>query len=286
MILSAIFISLGAIMAFIGFILGVNPVKMIEQGYLDMSIAGPRSSEISPEGRYNIPAEHIGEIKLNWSSGEILIEPYEGKDIILEERGTTELNESNSLVYSLKSGVLEISEFPGRVLIGFSSPAFQRKDLKIYIPQALILKELEINSVSALLSIENLEATELEIDSVSGELNIKNLKLRELNVNSVSGAINVSDSEIQELEAETVSGIFYAELKALPKELDFESVSGSAEIYLPQGSEFSAGLESISGKLETDFEGRYLADDFIVGSGYSELDFETTSGNVKLYKMS
>ena len=38
------------------------------------------------------------------------------------------------------------------------------------------------------------------------------------------------------------------------------------------------------GKLDTDFEGRNRDGDFVAGSGRSEFDFDTVSGNIKIYK--
>ena len=38
------------------------------------------------------------------------------------------------------------------------------------------------------------------------------------------------------------------------------------------------------GKLDSQFEGRYSGDELIVGKGSSEFEFETTGGDVKIYK--
>ncbi len=284
LIMAAIFIAIGTLLALIGIACGVKPINAIKNGLLDVSYSVERTNEFSPDGRYVIPAGGISEIKLDWTSGDIKVEVYEGQDIILEESSVFDLSNDNYLSYKVSGGVLDISDYPERYGMIFSDDIRRSKDLVIRLPETLTLRSFDFSSVSSDFYAENLIADELGVDMVGGNINLHNVKLRELETNAMDGDITITVSEIAELKASTMSGGISAELTACPRKFSFDTVSGDAELYLPADSQFTLSIDSVSCRPDSEFEGRYVDDEFVVGNGLAEFDIDSVSGKVLIFK--
>ena len=183
---------------------------------------------------YSVEAQGIRSLELDWVAGNVIIEPYEGEEILLEERGCGSAPEKYRLHWELDGDSLEIQFYKNGFRFGLRDK--RAKDLRIRIPAELA---------------GNLE--ELEIQDVSSRIHLADLTVRELSYETVSGSLKGLALNAEEVELESVSGSVQCQLTACPGELSVETVSGDAEIMLPRESTFRTDLKTVSGKIQSEF---------------------------------
>lgn len=214
-------------------------------------------------GGGSIDSSKINEIEVEWIDGEIRIIENRGADIITfsEEGG------SEPMQYLVKGD---------KLIIKFCKPLrfmknVDRKELTIGLPIDKSLNKLAIENING-----NIKSYVFaDIDNVS--------------VESVNGDVDMQGN-FENIDCETVSGdIRFFTGKTLHSG-DFESVSSdiTLELFQTGGANdikgFSAEIDSISGKMETDFDVSVVGDVFVYGDGGCELDFDTVSGDVKIIR--
>lgn len=233
------------------------------------------------EGEISV-TENIREIKIDWVSGSVVCRVYDGDQLTFSESAGRVLSQDQTLRYQVKDGRLKIDFMEaGRGFRLFDSvPA---KDLEVWIPASLGLETLSIDSVSGAVSVEGggMRLREADVETVSGGVEIDNLYADEASVSSVSGGITLGGG-FGEIDLESVSGGMTLRLFAMPRSVRAESISGGVDLALPENDGFTARLESISGRLRSDFEGGEEKNRVQYKNGGAELRFETVSGGVSL----
>ena len=197
-------------------------------------------------------------------------------------------------------------------------------DLEIHVPKG---SSLDIETVSAWIRIEGVHgnlmaesvsgsitcegtAESVEFETVSGGIEITGVKSR-IEAESVSGAVEIRDAG-GAVEAATVSGSvtisggdfergdFESVSGALHFEGDlesdghyqFENLSGSTTLVLPEEADATFTIETFSGSIKTDFGARIDSEDhgpgkfseFSSGSGAATLEITSFSGSITLKK--
>lgn len=286
LILSVVFISLGALLTVGSMMFGVNPLDAIRSGAMDVPIYKNRTAEFSTDGRYTIPANGVKEVSIDWLAGDITIEPYDGTDIILEETNSAPFNENNSLDYTFRTNELNISYGPTQLGLSLSmdAGADSSKELHILLPSTVKLSELSIDSASSNVSIQGVSPLELDVNTVSGNLNVANAVIGGLSFDSASGGVTITDSNVQEIEADTVSGSLDASVKVCPMEVSFNTSSGDATLTLPADSQFRLSLDTATGQINSDFQGVYQGNIYMVGTGFGEFEVDSVSGSVNIHQ--
>ena len=214
-------------------------------------------------GGGSIDSSKINEIEVEWIDGEIRIIENRGADIITfsEEGG------SEPMQYLVRGD---------KLIIKFCKPLrfmknVDSKNLTIELPVDKSLRKLAIENVNG----DVKSYVFADIDNVS--------------IESVNGDVDMQGN-FENIDCETVNGdIRFFTGKTLHSG-DFESVSSDIilELFQTGGANdvkgFSAEFDSISGKLDTDFDVSVVGDAFVYGDGGCDLDFDTVSGNVKILK--
>lgn len=286
LILSAVFISLGTLLTVGSMMFGTNPLQAIRNGALDVPLYENRTTEFSTEGRYTIPANGIQNMSIDWLAGDITIEPYDGTDIVLEETSSNAFNENNSLDYTIRTNELQISYGPTKAgLVWSNSGLDTSKELHILLPHTVKLSELGIDSTSSNISIQGISPHELEVDTVSGNLDVANAVMTDLSFDSTSGSVAITDSNVQEIEADTVTGNLDAAVMVCPMEFSFNTTSGDATLTLPPDSQFRLTLNTATGQINSDFQGVYRGNTYIVGTGFGEFEVDSVSGSVNIHQV-
>jgi hypothetical protein len=127
---------------------------------------------------------------------------------------------------------------------------------------------------------------------VSGDVEVNGLR-SDVSAHSVSGDVAVSTSGV--VEAGTVSGSIDVDMGSLEwTRLSFNTVSGDVTLRMPAALEAEVEFESLSGRLDTDFDlrveerrdGRFVGTrvEGTIGAGGRELSFHTVSGSVRLLR--
>ena len=220
------------------------------------------------EGESTLTAEadfadaSITNVEVNWVVGNITI--LAGDHVSLKEYSAETVADQDRIEYTLNGTALVINEYPSTDMFSLGSANSDRvkKDLVLTLPAGL--SELRLNIVVGNVTTEEgISAGKIELNGVSSQISLANLEVKEFEINVVDAAITLD----------------YA---AAPEEIDVESVGGSVSITLPEGSGFTAEIESVSGKLTTP-EGTVRGNGILTsGNGAVSIEIQTVSGEVEV----
>ena len=220
------------------------------------------------EGESTLTAEadfadaSITTVEVNWVVGNITI--LAGDHVSLKEYSAETVADQDRIEYTLNGTALVINEYPSTDMFSLGSANSDRvkKDLVLTLPAGL--SELRLNIVVGNVTTEEgISAGKIELNGVSSQISLANLEVKEFEINVVDAAITLD----------------YA---AAPEEIDVESVGGSVSITLPEGSGFTAEIESVSGKLTTP-EGTVRGNGILTsGNGAVSIEIQTVSGEVEV----
>ncbi len=253
-----------------------------------------------PEGSSALPWETVHKIEVDWVSGGVQVQVYDGNEITFEAEG---VDIEEVLCYSLQDGKLTIrsGDKQQKWNLFFSS---EDKNLQLKLPQALLeqLYEIEIETASGAIRVADVQAEEIAAESVSGDIEMANVVAQTLELGSVSGKVVCINSEAEQLKAENTSGIvrlqgnfkkvkaesvsgeIYLEAAVAPQKFDGCSVSGEIILSLAAMPGFTADVDTVSGSFVSDYPTLSQKSNKVYGDGSCEYDFETVSGNIYIKK--
>lgn len=248
---------------------------------LDMSNVSYDNTNLYQVGNAQI-ADNIHSLEINWTAGNIHVQAYDGSTVSLSE--STVGNEDSKLRYYVDNGNLIIQYC--RSNIGFGKNIAKSKDLTVKIPRAMAdnLRNLEISSTSAAVTLENITVGELDADNVSGNLICRNVTTRETGVDTVSGDCEYH-GHCDNLDFNSTSGslTYTAAGKICPQEVDASTISGDVQLVLPADCPgFVAILSSLSTDFETDFFVSADSEGYRCGNGGAEYECDTVSGRFSI----
>ena len=163
-------------------------------------------SEKYTAGNNSITASQLKEMDINWVSGSIEIDTYEGETIEITETGNGNIGDDDRVRSYYEDGILHIQFRESTFfLFGAQTP---RKTLHVKIPESLAgnIQNFALDSVSSDNSISGLSMKDCDIDKVSGEL--------------------IIDGTVQNFNLNTVSGSCLLTSKTAPENINSDSVSG------------------------------------------------------------
>lgn len=201
----------------------------------------------------------VEKVDIEWISGQVRMEVHDKNTIEFSETANENLNENNSLYYWLDDKTLHI-KFCRSGKWDFTD---LEKDMTIYLPQELILKELNVESISAVIIADDVHAQKLELESVSGDVSVKGSEMNEINADSISGDVSIV-------------------CRTMPKEMEIDTVSGSVELFLGESADFTLNFETVSGDLSSDIPFRVSGDSYTCGVGTYQYEIDTVSGDVSI----
>ena len=217
-------------------------------------------------------------IDVTWISGQVNVELYDGEGISLTETLSDGSDVSLPMEWQVNEdkGVLDICSQPQLM------SSTEEKILTVKLPRSMVLYGLDIDAVSAGVSVDltdedTLSLSELDVTSVSGAINVYAANAGEISLSTTNGSISGS-VRTQKLEADSVSGNIDLALDIMPTELEAETSSGSIVMQLCDLSTLPSPLpvefKTTSGKLSSDVTFTTVED--------AAWEFQTVSGNVEL----
>lgn len=224
----------------------------------------------------------IREIKIEWISGSVTVEPGDGQEITFGESGTA--TGKYEMVWKLSGDTLTIqyskdSNTPGFGLhIGDGS-----KDLSVTIPRNWVCNSLELETASADLTVRDVIIREMEIDSASGTAKFENCTVSSLDVDTASGDVTFTGS-LNELDFEAASASFTGVLENVPDQVKMDSMSGDLTLTLPEDAGFTVSLDAMSSDFSSDFPTVKKNKSYVCGDGHCEIDVNAMSGDVAILK--
>ena len=243
--------------------------------------------------------EQVRELEIHWPYGSVTVQPYEGSEVVIREAEPQ--NESLRLRYRLANGKLTVYEFKSGYRIGPTDAG--QKSLEVLFPaqQASSLWKIEISGASSGIHVEAVEAEKMELDTASGNVAVRNCKIGELEVDSASGGCLVEDSvlggfsvgsasgaakltgSVREVEMDSTSGGLTIHTKTAPRKVEFETISGDCELFLPVDTGFTVEKDGISSDLNIEgFAVMTVGKNIVCGDGAAEFSFDCVSGDVTI----
>ncbi len=242
-------------------------------------------------------AGELSRVEVNWLSGTVNIRPHDGEEIILRETGAKDTD--NEMRFRLQGGTLTVHFRKSGLFWG----ATKQKTLELLIPQSQIqaLQTVEIDTASAEINVEGMDASLFSVDSASGAVYAKDCTFSSIEIDSASGDCTLDgctagafemdtasgmatlSGSVEAVEFDSASGDLRITSDVAPREIEVNTASGRSEITLPADAEFSAELDSASGDLRVEgFNGRSGKDSFVCGSGSNRYSFDSASGDAIL----
>ena len=214
-------------------------------------------------GEYAVPADGINGLNIDWISGSLTVTPYDGDVIAFSEQSGNTIDEENALRFGVIDNTLYIQYCrSGRY------KNLPIKELEVQIPQALAesLKEIELDSTSASITIQGFQARELNVDTISGRTDISNCTADEMELGSTSGNIRLENVTARRATIDSISG--KVELSGGFGTLEVGTTSGDIRgIGAVTADELE--ISTISGATE------------LTGS-FSDVEQDSTSGSIRL----
>ena len=216
----------------------------------------------------------VRELEIQWTAGSVTIHPEDIDRIEFAETGDDE----HPMVWKLVQDRLVIRDYEGSNWTGWQD---MDKDLVIRVPRQWQPEEVDIQTASAQVTIQDLTAGSLELNGVSGTTRLLGCQARELSVDGVSGKTELQ-GKFGSVDVVTVSGDCTVTLDEMSREVELESVSGDMTLVIPEGSGFTARWDSVSGDLRSDLEIRSSGGQYIRGDGSAKIDAESVSADLTI----
>ena len=215
------------------------------------------------DGEESFPAGEVRTLKLDWSSGSVDVERYNGSTVLVREEAKRALKENECLRYKLSGGELSILPCANRV------SNMPEKHLTVFIPQGLVLEGLAVDVSSADVKVsgvevggelssksssgdfqaENLVCAAADLKTTSGDKSIDGLLCDKLKLSASSGAIRGTALVCGFVESESSSGKVSLAFNAAPAGIKIETSSGDVTLTFPRGTGINLLFDSSSGKL-------------------------------------
>ena len=209
-------------------------------------------------------ANELSKLEVDWVSGNVAIESYDGSELTFAESSDKTLDEKTTMHYWMQEG--------GHLHIQFgkSGSKFKNldKQLTVKIPASWNLDKIELDVVSSDVTVNGIVCDDFELDGVSADVDIRSSVMREVEMNTVSGNLSADFKGVDN--------------GTRLNKLSFESVSGSASLVLPESWGFSAEMESVSGKVKCPFATKVSKGEYTYGDGGTEIDMESVSGSLTI----
>lgn len=210
-------------------------------------------------GPATIDASRIDDVQVEWVSGGITITV--GDDIAFDETSNRALDKEDQLGYRIDGRKLTIVQTDQNYWFG-KAPS---KDLHLTLPKTLA--ELTLETVSADVIMEgDFAINNVEMETVSGRVKINDLSCHEISLDSVSGRMDLTVGEMA------------------PKKVEVSAVSANVTLYWPEDAGFTAEMDAVSGGTSSDFNTISHNGRIVYGNGASEIECDSVSGDLDILK--
>lgn len=131
---------------------------------------------------------------------------------------------------------------------------------------------------------KNLFYDAMRKQSRSGKITANLGRVNAANFESASGKIRLAASCVASLSAKAASGDIFCDFETVPTACGICTSSGKVTINLPENPNFTANINTTSGGFASDFALKKDGNNYVCGDGSADIDMETTSGDVAIWK--
>lgn len=284
----------------------IGGVRLLSNGLSGLNVFGGNAaavnSSVSETGTELVAADGINKIKIDWIDGRVELVYHEGNEIKLEQKCITSIPENKKLRFTTDGSELKIYEGTMSGQWGLNLPA---TSLTLYVPKSLAqLDKLDIDSVSGEVEVCSLYANELDIDTTSGSIKLNGTCGSQAELGSVSGSITASAStfvsvdidetsgavafegSVNTFETDSISGAIVLKSAVCPNQVKVDTVSGGIQLFIPEGTGFTAKLDSVSGSASCTFPVTMASNDQMTYlNGGAVFHCSSVSGSLMITKL-
>ena len=224
--------------------------------------------------------ENVAKINVDWIVGDIIIDKSETEEVIIREDIDVNIDDSLKMHYYLNNSLLDIKFCGNLEKINYN---FKIKKLYIYLPSDF-LGMININNISADITINNVTIYNLNIKNVSGDIDIEKVLMDKLDIDNTSGSILLFYSSINYIEINSISGTIGLSYDTKPIQAAINSTSGGISIYISEKENIAFKFETVSGSFKTNLQYTKNQNKYTFNEGTLVLDIETVSGYLKVLK--
>lgn len=222
-------------------------------------------------------------LDIEWINGAVTVksDPNATTVSFSEVAEGEELTDLTTMHYLMDGNVLRIRyAASGKIKIGNL-----KKQLSVKVPANTYLTEVDVQAVSANVTVEGINSAEVDCETVSGAVTV-NCTAREVNVESVSGSVSVK-GDILHVDTENVSGTTTVTGNRNMVSLDAESTSGDITLLLVGDAGFTLEYETLSGVLINAFRDDMLRQGkrYVYLTGGCQIEVDTTSAKLTIERI-
>lgn len=326
-IIAAVLCGMVLLVTIVGCIAGVSIIKSItgRDGFISSIVGNAIENGVeysfgdddkgfdnayTDSNSYSVTADGIDKIRVEWISGLVRVQPYEGTDIKLDEMSNVDISEEYALRYKIADGKLTVRFCKKHTWYGVDTSMLnineiiKPKELVVRVPRAMLesgeldiqldgvsndtyissakLNELDANSISGSIDIENVSANEIDLDTVSGIINANDCAADTIKVVSISGEMTIDGGYGNAKLNSTSGGVWFTDESDGIKELKIGTVSGNVTMQLPQGAGFNMMVSTVSGDVSSVFELVKNGSNYVYGDASADFDIDTVSGDITI----
>jgi len=229
-------------------------------------------------------AEQVSRLSIHWVGGEVVIKTGDQDDITFSEEGEGIIDADNRMRYLIENGTLTLQHKKSQPWYAlFCMGDNTNKTLTVTLPQDLArLETVTVETVSASVLINGVQAQEVRAESVSGKIALTGVTCDRLRTDSVSGKISDQGS-FKQAEAKSVSGSVSVVSEECPALADIQTVSGGLILQIPKiNGGFTAVCDTTSGEIDCDFETKKSGNTLIYQNGAAQFKLKTVSGDISI----
>lgn len=259
---------------------------------------------------YSVPADGIDKIRVEWVSGLVRVQPYEGTDIKLDEMSNDNISEEYALRYKIADGKLTVRFCKKHTWYGVDAAMLnldeiiKPKELVVSVPRAMLESgemDIQLDGVSNDAYISSAKLNGLNVNGISGSIAIENVSAKDMDLDTVSGLIDVSDCAADAIKVVSISGemtiggifgsarlnstsgaVWFTDGSDGIKELEIGTVSGDVTMQLPESAGFNMMVSTVSGDVSSVFEFVKNGSNYVYGDASADFDIDTVSGDITI----
>ena len=230
--------------------------------YGDVTLGDGKDAKYYVMGGATLAASDVSELNIDWVSGTVTIEAYDGTEVAISETSEDALTDSTTMHYYLESdGTLNIRfGIPGMKSQGENLPD---KNLLVRVPRTLRLDEVEMNGLGRSIQMDSVRCSTLEMNSVSRQITLNECEIKDIEVNSVSSNVEATFSK-------------------MPEGIELNNVSGSTVLYVPEDAGFTLEYNGLVSNFFSELPVVRRGKKKVIGNGACAIECNSVSGELAI----
>lgn len=227
----------------------------------------------------------VREVEIDADDGDVEIEVILPRHSHMSGRSY----DANLLIYVPKGAQVEVETVSASVTMSGLTGEIQVETVSGAVDVTGEMSEAEIATVSGAITVSG-TIGRVEAESVSGAIEIHESG-PEVEASTTSGRIEIEGDHFDYVSCGSVSGrVRFRGTPATDSDLEFESFSGPVTLYLPKNLNADVEVETFSGSIQSDFQGRVRRERYgpgaslseTFGDGSADIAVSTFSGSIRL----